>query len=330
MDHDRILEAFRYLRLKVTLVPERRIGLPEYTGSMLRGALGYTLREAACSRPGGNCPDCFLYRTCAYPYLFNTPAPSEDFRGNKVPAPYIIEPPLERSRLVDPGEEWSFGLILLGRATEYLPYFVVALDLWRKSGIGPARIPVRLARIEALDYTGSPTQLVFSGDDRQPKPPNGFSNGCDLAHQLAANGLLHETWARVRFEVMTRLTYRGRLVDTPEFHIVVRALLRRAADILHVHCSVQPRWDFKQLVRASKTVELVRDYTRWYDWERYSRRQRSRMKLGGIWGEADYRGDLSQFRELLVLGSVMHVGKNATFGLGKISLLSSGEPHGCH
>jgi len=63
----------------------------------------------------------------------------------------------------------------------------------------------------------------------------------------------------------------------------------------------------------------------WYDWERYSSRQDRRMKLGGFVGEITYLGDLKDFLPFLLLGSYIHVGKGATFGLGKYRIAKSKE-----
>ena len=41
------------------------------------------------------------------------------------------------------------------------------------------------------------------------------------------------------------------------------------------------------------------------------------MQLGGLVGRVTYAGDLTEFVPFVALGAYLHVGKNATFGLGK-------------
>lgn len=48
------------------------------------------------------------------------------------------------------------------------------------------------------------------------------------------------------------------------------------------------------------------------------------MKLGGIVGEVEYAGDLTPFAPFLAVGEWIHVGKNATFGLGKYTVVAGG------
>ena len=53
------------------------------------------------------------------------------------------------------------------------------------------------------------------------------------------------------------------------------------------------------------------------NWKRYSGRQKARMKMGGFVGEAVYEGDLTEFRRLLLLGQLVHIGKACVFGNGR-------------
>jgi CRISPR/Cas system endoribonuclease Cas6 (RAMP superfamily) len=68
---------------------------------------------------------------------------------------------------------------------------------------------------------------------------------------------------------------------------------------------------------SAEEVTIEHNNSRWYDWQRYSTRQDTDMKLGGIIGEVTYTGELEQFIPLLLLGEYIHVGKNTSFGLGK-------------
>jgi CRISPR/Cas system endoribonuclease Cas6 (RAMP superfamily) len=59
---------------------------------------------------------------------------------------------------------------------------------------------------------------------------------------------------------------------------------------------------------------------RWRDWERYSARQDTRMKMGGFVGKVNYRGDVGEFLPLLRLGEILHLGKGTGFGLGRYEI----------
>jgi hypothetical protein len=56
------------------------------------------------------------------------------------------------------------------------------------------------------------------------------------------------------------------------------------------------------------------------DWQRYSNRQERKMDFGGLLGTVELDGDLAPLAPLLRTAEVVHVGKGATFGLGKLEL----------
>jgi CRISPR-associated endoribonuclease Cas6 len=48
----------------------------------------------------------------------------------------------------------------------------------------------------------------------------------------------------------------------------------------------------------------------------YSNRQKRSTPIGGLVGTATFQGDLTPFLDLLVIGELIHVGKNAVKGGG--------------
>ena len=92
--------------------------------------------------------------------------------------------------------------------------------------------------------------------------------------------------------------------------------LRRLSSLLYFHCGQSLSLDFRGLIQRAEAVETTQDETRWYDWERYSSRQDTRMMLGGFIGTATYAGPLAEFLPSLWIGQYTHVGNGTTFGLG--------------
>lgn len=52
------------------------IRVPDYAGSMLRGAFGHALRQLACMTRQRVCPGCSLLSTWPYAAIFTPPLPS--------------------------------------------------------------------------------------------------------------------------------------------------------------------------------------------------------------------------------------------------------------
>jgi CRISPR/Cas system endoribonuclease Cas6 (RAMP superfamily) len=78
--------------------------------------------------------------------------------------------------------------------------------------------------------------------------------------------------------------------------------------------------DFKELIERAENIKCADSDLRWYDWERYSARQDTRMKMGGFIGKVVFEGDIEEFMSLITLGEHVHVGKGTSFGLGKYKI----------
>ena len=124
----------------------------------------------------------------------------------------------------------------------------------------------------------------------------------------------------VRLLTPTRITHEGKLTNELPFHVFWRRLIGRISALAYFHCGESLELDFKGLIEKAMTVKTTKTALRWHDWTRYSSRQNRKMQLGGLIGSVRYAGDLAEFTPFLALGAFLHVGKNATFGLGKYRL----------
>ena len=116
--------------------------LPSYKGSTLRGGFGNAFRRVVCALRKNSCQDCLLKNKCIYSYVFETPPPPDTRIMRKytsAPHPFVIEPPPEKRMGYKPGDEIRFGLTLIGRAIDYLPYFIYTFDELGRMGIGKGR-----------------------------------------------------------------------------------------------------------------------------------------------------------------------------------------------
>ncbi|MFH0946525.1 MAG: CRISPR system precrRNA processing endoribonuclease RAMP protein Cas6 [Planctomycetota bacterium] len=143
---------------------------------------------------------------------------------------------------------------------------------------------------------------------------------CPVSSCLPAPGLER---LELRFDTPLRLLRNGRLEEEVPFHVLVRALLRRASSLLEFHEGIDLDLDFKGLIEEAERVEQIRsDLTR-TDRVRFSARQQRTMNLVGVRGSVAYSGQLDRFRPLLALGLALGVGKGTTFGLGRMRMLTT-------
>jgi len=93
--------------------------------------------------------------------------------------------------------------------------------------------------------------------------------------------------------------------------------------LYYFHCNGDPSvWDFKGIIEQSKEIKGKSQNLKWYDWERYSGRQETRLKMGGFVGDITFDGNVEPFMSLLKAGEVLHVGKGTGFGLGKYRIVT--------
>ena len=323
-----MLNKLRIAKYRFTLQAVNRLGLPRYKGSTLRGGFGAVFKRTVCfQKDVKSCADCLLKANCPYAYIFET-APPQDAEVlrtySDVPLPFVIEPPLDAKTVYEPGESLDFGLVLVGRAINYLPYFIVVFKELGRVGLGQGRGKYALREVAAVQPLDGVEETIYSAVNEMVCDRD-LSLGWEEieAHSLKFNLQLPipnlqppTSRLTVNFLTPTRMKHEGRFVDRPEFHVLIRTILRRVSSLYYFHCGERWETDYRGIIEAARGVRLAEAGTGWVDWERYSRRQRQRMNLGGLVGRATYEGELEPFLPLLVLGELVHVGKACVFGNG--------------
>jgi len=310
------LKAVRFL---FTLTVREPMVLPPYKGSTFRGGFGNVFRRIACSRRRRDCDGCLLTAACPYWLLFEPgpPAGTEMLkRFQEIPRPFVIEPEETEKTEFQPGEMLTLHLILIGKALDYLPYFILVFKELGEIGIGKRRAGYRLDRVTSIPQQEKEEAItVYDGEKVYPyyhivRPDN-------IRNTLPAET---SNTLKIDFKTMTRLKAGGAFVERLDFSILVRTLFRRLSLLQYFYCGERMSIDFGAAIERAQNVSLRTDNTSWVDWERYSSRQNTRMKLGGLVGRAEYEGPWHEFAELLRWGEMTHVGKGATFGLGRYEL----------
>ena len=310
------LRKIRYARFRLEMTAVDRLKLPPYKGSTFRGAFGHTFKRLVCVKRDMDCATCLISDRCVYYYVFETPFCGEgDGRGYAfAPHPFVIEPPEETRELYEPGAELRVGLVLVGRALDYLPYFIYAFEEMGSRGIGAGRGKVALQRVMALGSETSEDKCIYQTGNGQLESDYPVGVG---GSDTAAVG----TRLRLRLHTPVRLKNEGRYTSQLDFSLLVRALLRRTSDLARFHCGAELDLDYRQWIERAEKVAVETATLRWHDWERYSQRQERKMKLGGLVGAVEFAGEWQPFLPLLRLGADLHVGKGTGFGLGRYEIL---------
>ena len=312
-------------RLLLTVRAEESLMLPAFAGSMLRGALGHALLRQSPLPHDGN-QSCALGETCTYCQVFH-PLPTREYALQKfsnLPAPYCIEPPVDAAQPAPQplasGQEFTFGIVLIGRAVQHRNDLLAAFASACQHGLDVRAGRASRCTLIRVHLEGSDAALWQHG---QPLP-NANALCPSPAFSAPETAGKHYT---LQFRTPLRLQIDGRPVRSAH-QLTARALLialaRRTQLLMDTQLAEHaPQQDFDALGKAAESVQIDARALRWYDQQRYSSRQQRNTPLGGLLGTVHLTSEaqhLRPFVPLLHLGQWLHVGKNATMGMGAYTL----------
>lgn len=115
------------------------------------------------------------------------------------------------------------------------------------------------------------------------------------------------------FSTPARLLIGNKPMFAPDFNKLYPFVLRRVTSMLYTHCGVE----VNPLLFKAPDLVCAANELHWYDWRELRGDTGAANPLGGVCGSIRMCGDLTgAFLQLLQLGSVMNLGKNAAFGAG--------------
>lgn len=296
--------------------------LPPYAGSLLRGQFGAALRQLACMTRQPSCTDCPLRATCPYTRIFEASAPAEHplQRFSAIPNAYVVEPPAPviapepgpAAPVLEPGQTLAFHMVLTGSTLEQLPLIIVAWQRALQQGLTKNRSRAELTDVHWVDADGAHHSIWTA---EQPRLQAHAASLQLPPMPLSTNGLL------LHIHTPLRLQHQGKPLRPQQLSVrtLVSAVARRVALVLEFHAA-QAQWGAQVPATAVLADQLADQRSlHWFDWKRFSSRQQQAMTLGGVVGQWHLRGPaeaLASAWPWLWLGQWLHVGKNASFGLG--------------
>jgi hypothetical protein len=316
------------LRARVTMRLLEDAALPAAKGAMLRGGFGYAFQRSSCPQAcWGHSETCAVAALCPYRWVFETPHPPSvqqlhDLQD--VPRPFVIEPPHDERTRYAAGDALEFGLVLIGRGIDHLPYFLFSFEQLGRMGLGRQQARARLERVEAL-RPWEPTGAVIYQDGRVVADATNHLPTLDAA-VIAAHAAALPVDLRLTLRTPLRVKARGAFIESIDLPAIVQAACWRLNALATFHGGGPWAVDHRALAEQARGAAVERSEVRWVDWERTSTRgpEPRSMKLGGIVGGAVLRGVPPDVRALLLAGSLVHVGKACVFGHGGYALAPTG------
>lgn len=308
----------RYAKYKFSCRLEDDTILPSFKGSILRGIFGKALRDVACTLKHQACDTCLLNSVCLYATVFESFGKTRisNTTRNILPPPFVLEPPFTANGVFKAGDAFSFNLMLFGEVNEKLPYFIYAFHRMGENGIGRV-VEGKRSRFFLDSVSHNKEQIYLNGNPKVRVP----SNIDDLKLNMPAKYISGSPGRlKICFDSPLRIKFQNHLTDELPFHVLVRSMLRRVSSLLETYDNGEPDINYKGIVQKATEVKTIQSNLVWLDARRYSSRQKRAMQLGGVSGEILYEGGINPFLPLIRFCEKVHVGKQTTFGLGKIRM----------
>lgn len=288
--------------------------LPLFPGSAIRGALGKALKQSVCVVRQVPCKDCALNGTCLYPALFEPKRNVADCQlpGSTVIQPYILRlPSFNYIKEKANQRTFTFEVLLFGKYTKIFPQIFYAVRLMGENGIGKNSQNERgsfsikevLAESQVV-YDAATERLIAPAEQTLSVPTSINFKG---------------SYKSLRCELQTplRIRHSRRLLQKISFEELLYASVRRLNQLSASYGNMGAI-EISPLRDQVADVKVQSDKTSWVDWTRYSFRQQTRMKLGGLLGEVVFSNVPEGVMPLLSAVEKFNIGKQSTFGLGKI------------
>ena len=311
-------------RYRIVLHTATAAILPAIIGSTLRGAFGHALKAISCCVPHQDCKICFLSEVCLYTTVFEPTAP----KLKDAPRPFIFEPPIppltnELSQnstlklLISENGKISFDLILIGEAIRKMPYFIYALELMARHGLGAERQPFAVSEVFTINSDDSPELIYASGQLKVL--PHRTSNLGEQVETVLAKITPSEN-LRISFPTPLRINRQRQILEKVSFTEFFKQCSLRIK-FLSENYGQPVEYDYQTLMTKTENIRIVSENLWRHNFQRWTNRRSRHEPLDGMLGKIEYGGDsLKEFLPFVIAGSILHIGNSTSFGLGQFKI----------
>jgi len=311
-------------RFVLTAAPISKLFLPNFAGSMLRGAYGHALRKLVCMTKAPSCEGCNLRFSCPFPRLFEPygiDITKVGLRHNQAtpPPPFIIVPPQIGHYAIEADQSFQFEIRLFGSSIHELSLIIEA---WRRAllkGLGTSKVSCHLLTVECqlpdhdlLIYDGSNNLLTqvpieyLSSEIEKTRPEKDCTLVVSSPLRLQTNGK--------RFAIKD-LSVERLVMDSVRRTRLLVAVCGTESDKKQV--AVWPLNDWKQsALKANLTSDL-----NWMEWSRQSSRQGQTINTGGWMGSIEIKNADPAVYYALKMAEITGLGKECVFGFGRVNIV---------
>lgn len=295
----------KILYIKVFVELTKNAQLPSFLGFAWRGLLGHSLRQLICLfHKQKTCKNCEMQHHCPYFQLFELGSTISGFSSTV--RGYVFYSQNTHNLNV-------LEIKLFGKTAQYIYILMAALRKAQKIGLGAERVRFEIKKVVEVCPDGQENILSFEQKDVNIRGP------FPLLHWLD-NDLNSDYIQEIKIVSPVRLRQKGKYLTRMDWPFFFFSLTRRL-EMLNVFFNdgeILSREEWQGLKEIFKQVKVDKEELHWLDLKRYSSRQRKKIPLGGLVGRVYLNTVSSWWLKWWQLASLVHVGKGAGMGLGKI------------
>lgn len=288
------LEGFAVRSVLLTMQAQQDLylGNPYLHGDRWRGGFGQALRDISCHKPisSNDCSQCSKKAECFYTYFF----------AIDIPHPYIIVNDLSNAAEISDQETFKVIVRLFGFAISETDRVIQAFERLGRLGIGAKRGRFGLISAQTLDIN---FHKFFM-------------------HEMHTRTIVLQLETPLKLKQERKDLYYGNI----DFQTFFRLLLKRIINLNNIYGRGKEfdketiETEKQALINKAKGIH-IRQATKWVDLMRYSSRQATRLKIGGVIGSLVFTGALEDFYDFLKIGEVIHAGLHTTSGFGRYRII---------
>jgi hypothetical protein len=251
-----------------------------FTGSMIRGALGYTLKRVTCINPSYKCDGCFAKDGCLYYDFYEQANSFHKYRFD----------------IVLGSGKFDFGLYLFDNACDAIPYILSALHITlSKNGLTKHNYIFSDFEIRLNE------ESIFDGES--------FKSLDILPKRFQLDNYCPNI--KIKLETPLRIKRDNKLLkDDVAIEDILRSIYQKAQEF----GTGKKAFKLDYIPQYTTTLKALK----YQPLLRRSNRQNKRLNMDGVVGEIAVLGLDRRSYELLKLGEIIGVGKQTVMGLGRI------------
>ncbi len=293
-----------YIKLKFCLVFPEDAVLPRQKVSAFRGGMGEMLLRQNCIS-GRNCAACRFEEACIVRSVMYTRMKKKPpFMTGDDSIGYLLECEDYRTEF-RAGDQTHFFLTLFGNNLVYFNQYLQAFYQLGNAGVGKYA-----AKYQIFAVTTGSGKDVLRGNNvymENYRPETVY----DYVQRRMVKLEKEKFHGEIIFLTPFCVKYRGEYLNRFCSEAIFQALFRRIMmlDYFEKRYLEQPAltW-YPQILEQRCEMKAT---------NRYSSTQGTKVTLRGIAGELRFEEMPEKYREYLLAGELLHIGKNSSFGFGK-------------